>query len=235
MVSMSIRAVILDFDGVIADTERLHFAAFRDVFAGRGWTLDEPTYFDRYLGCDDVGLVKEFAEDRGLSLSADDIEGLVSAKGHLFGRHLTSSDILFPGARPSIERLAAQFTIGIASGALHHEIVAILRTAGLADVFGAIVAADDVSATKPAPEPYLTAAARLGVAPEWCVAVEDSAPGLQSARAAGMRTIGVTTTSPAHALTEADRVVAGLHEVSPELVAELGATKKGSGGFLRRT
>jgi beta-phosphoglucomutase-like phosphatase (HAD superfamily) len=165
--------------------------------------------------------VKAFTRDHDLALSADDTDALVAAKGRLFGRHLSSADILFPGARLSIERLAAHFTVGIASGALHHEIVAILRAAGIFDLFQTIVAADDVSATKPAPEPYLTAAARLGVAPESCVAVEDSVPGLQSARAAGMRTIGVTTTSPAHALTDADRVVAGLHEVSPELVAGL--------------
>jgi HAD superfamily hydrolase (TIGR01509 family) len=218
---MSIRAVVLDFDGVIADSERLHYAAFREVFAARGWTLEETTYFDRYLGCDDYGLVREFARDIGVTVTNGDSQRLVEAKGQLFGRHLESADILFPGAKPAIERLASRFPMGIASGALHHEIVAILRTAGVLDRFSAIVAANDVTATKPAPDPYLTAAERLGVPPSACVAVEDSAAGLESARAAGMRTIGVTTTLPRHALAAADRIVAGLHAVSPELVEEL--------------
>ena len=218
---MPIRAVVLDFDGVIADTERLHYAAFRDVFRERGWTLGEAAYFDRYLGCDDHGLVREFARDIGVPVTDEDRNWLVEAKGQLFGRHLESADILFPGAKASIERLAARFPMGIASGARHHEIVAILRTAGLLDRFPVIVAADDVTATKPAPEPYLTAADRLGIPPSDCVAVEDSAPGLEAARAAGMRTIGVTTTSPPDALALADRIVAGLHEVSLDLIAAL--------------
>jgi HAD superfamily hydrolase (TIGR01549 family) len=218
---MSIRAVVLDFDGVIADTERLHYAAFREVFAARGWTLDEATYFDRYLGCDDYGLVREFARDVGVTVTDVDSARLVEAKGRLFGQHLESTDILFPGAKSSIERLASRFPMGIASGALRHEIVAILRTAGLLDRFSAIVAANDVTATKPAPEPYLTAAERLGIPPSACVAVEDSTAGLEAARAAGMRTIGVTTTLPRHALAAADRIVAGLHEVSPALIEKL--------------
>ena len=224
---MPIRAIVLDFDGVIADTERLHFSAFRDVFAARGWVLDESAYFDRYLGCDDYGLVRDFARDHDLALSAADTETLVSAKGELFGRHLSSSDVLFPGAAEAVKQLEARYPLGIASGALHHEIVAILSRAGLLERFRVIVAADDVTATKPAPEPYLIAADRLGIQPARCLAVEDSAPGLQAARTAGMRTIGVTTTSPARALAGADRIVAGLHEVSPELVAELGAALPG--------
>jgi beta-phosphoglucomutase-like phosphatase (HAD superfamily) len=219
---MPARAVVLDFDGVIADTERLHYAAFHQVFAARGWVLDETTYFDRYLGCDDFGLVREFARDIGVVITDADSHELVTAKGQLFGRHLESTDILFPGAKSSIERLASRFSMGIASGALHHEIVAILRTAGLLDRFSTIVAANDVTATKPAPEPYLTAAERLGIPPSACVAVEDSSAGLEAARSAGMHTIGVTTTLPRHALATADRIVAGLHQVSPELVAGLG-------------
>ena len=218
---MSIRAVVLDFDGVIADTERLHYAAFRDVFADRGWTLSEAAYFDRYIGYDDYGLVREFVRDSGMAITEGDSDTLVEAKGRLFGRHLESSDILFPGVKASIEQLSARFPMGIASGALHHEIVAILRTSGLLERFSVIVAADDVTLSKPAPETYLTAAERLGVPASACVAVEDSVAGLAAARSAGMRTIGVTTTSTRLALASADRIVAGLHEVSPDLIAAL--------------
>jgi beta-phosphoglucomutase-like phosphatase (HAD superfamily) len=220
-IEVSIRAVVLDFDGVIADTEHLHFAAFRDVFAARGWTLDEATYFDRYLGCDDHGLVRDFARDNGLPLTDADRHRLVRDKGGLFGRQLASGGVLFPGARFTIETLSKRFRLGIASGALHHEIVTVLTADGLLPLFAAVVAADDVTACKPAPDPYLAAAAELGVEPAACVAIEDSVPGLEAARAAGMRTIAITSTSPAEALHAADRIVSSLQEISPDLVAGL--------------
>lgn len=218
-----IAAVVFDFDGVIADTERLHLEAFRHAFAPRGWPLSEEAYFDRYLGCDDRGLVVAYARDGGHDLSRDEIDTLVSRKVQAFAQYLSSPAVLFPGAEAAIRALANRFRTGIASGALHHEIHAILTAAGLRETFGVIVGTDDVASHKPSPEPYLAAAAALGIAPAQCVAIEDSAPGLQAARAAGMRTIAVTTTSPAHALGEADRIVATLADVSPDVIDTLAA------------
>jgi beta-phosphoglucomutase-like phosphatase (HAD superfamily) len=74
-----ISTVVFDFDGVIADTERLHLGAFQDVFADRGWTLDEQAYFERYLGWDDHGLVAAYARDHGLEVGAADADALVDA------------------------------------------------------------------------------------------------------------------------------------------------------------
>jgi len=220
---MPIAAVIFDFDGVIADTEHLHLGAFREAFSGRGWTLDEADYFDRYIGFDDRGLVVAYADDRQIALSEQDFRMLLSAKKAAFSRHLSSASVLFPGAKDAIERIAARFPVGIASGALHHEIAAILKVSGLLHLFPVIVGADDVTTTKPSPAPYLAAAARLGIRPSDCVAIEDSVAGLQAAHGAGMHTIAVTTTAPGHLLAVADRVVSSLAEVTPELVAELGA------------
>jgi beta-phosphoglucomutase-like phosphatase (HAD superfamily) len=223
-----IAAVIFDFDGVIADTERLHLGAFRDVFATRGWSLTEAAYFDRYLGCDDHGLVLAYAEDEGLVITREEVEDLVARKTRAFARHLSSPSVLFPGAPAAIRAIAARFPTAIASGALHREIAAMLEAADLLTLFPVIVGADDVTNCKPSPEPYLTAAARLGAAPSRCVAVEDSAAGLQAAQAAGMRTIGLTTTSPADLLAGADRIVSRLADVSPELIDELGAAASSS-------
>jgi len=218
---MDVAAVIFDFDGVIADTERLHLGAFREVFDTRGWTLSDQDYFDRYLGCDDHGLVVAYARDNGLALSPEDVLDLVARKTHAFSRHLTSPDVLFPNAVAAIRALAARFAVGIASGALRGEIEAILTAAGIRDLFEIIVGADDVAAHKPAPDPYLAAASGLRVLPEACVAIEDSQAGIQAARTAGMRVIGVTTTSPEHLLTDANIVVTSLADVSPELVETL--------------
>jgi HAD superfamily hydrolase (TIGR01509 family) len=217
-----ISTVVFDFDGVIADTERLHLGAFQDAFADRGWTLDERAYFDRYLGWDDHGLVDAYARDHGLTIDAADAQTLVDAKTRAFSRHLSSAAVVFPDARACIEAMAGAFTLGIASGAQGHEIVAILRAAGLLSFFQTIVAAEDVSACKPSPMPYLTATARLGADPAACVAIEDSAAGLQAARTAGLRTIALTTTSPRHALAGADLVVDSLAALTPDVVAALG-------------
>ncbi len=219
----AITAIVFDFDGVLADTERLHLAAFQRVFATRGWTLDERAYFDRYLGYDDQGLVRAYARDRAVALAPADVQALVAAKGRQFGEMVAGGDVLFAGARPCIERVARHYTLGIASGALRAEIVDILSGAGLVDAFSTIVAAEDVVACKPSPEPYLTAARRLGFSPAACAAVEDSVPGLDAARAAGMRTIAVATTSPRALLSAADRVIEGLDGISRELVDALGS------------
>jgi beta-phosphoglucomutase len=216
-------AVIFDFDGVIADTEGLHLRAFQEVFGARGWTLRESVYFDRYLGYDDEGLVAAFATDEALGLPASELESLVAAKGRVFARYLETGDVLFPDARACIDRLAAHYPLGIASGALKGEILHILAAGDILERFPVIVSAEDVRACKPDPEPYLTAARQLGVAPAACLAIEDSPPGLAAARAAGMRTIGITTTTTRDQL-RADRVVDRLAEVTFELLANIGPT-----------
>ena len=218
----AITTVVFDFDGVIADTEGLHLRAFQDIFERRGWKLDERDYFARYLGYDDVGLVVAFGNEHKLALAAADIDALVAAKTALFAGYLEAGAVLFPTAPACIARLSARFGLGIASGALKVEITSILTAAGLLSYFPVIVAADDVTECKPAPEPYLKAAAGLGVSPSACVAIEDSPAGLAAAHAAGMRTIGVTTTSPRALLTDADLIVDGLHQISAETVAQLG-------------
>ena len=216
-----VAAVIFDFDGVLADTERLHLSAFQAVFATRGWHLDAGTYFDRYLGCDDRGLVLTFARDHALAMDETAVRQMVEAKEHVFARHLETGDVLFPAARACVERMAGRYTLGIASGAARAEILTILEAAGLRARFPVVVAADDVSATKPDPEPYLSAARGLGIRPDACLAIEDSAPGLAAAHAAGMRTIGITTTLPRERLGRADYVIDDLSELSLDLVASL--------------
>jgi beta-phosphoglucomutase len=214
-------AIVFDFDGVLADTEHLHLRAFQDVFAGRGWTLDEKAYFENFLGFDDYSAIAEFARARGMELDRSAIDHLVSVKGRRYRDHLGSAGIVFPQATPCVRRLARRFPLAIASGSLHEEIDAILESAGLADAFPVIVGADDVKACKPDPEPYATAVRRLGVRPEAAVAIEDSRWGLESARAAGLRTIGLTTSYPAAALEPADRIIGSLDELTVEYVEEL--------------
>jgi HAD superfamily hydrolase (TIGR01509 family) len=132
---------------------------------------------------------------------------------------LQDARVLFPGAAEFIRAAAAEVPVAIASGALRHEIVAILDGASLRDAFTAIVASGDTPESKPSPAPYVLAFDQLreftglDLQPERCVAIEDSRWGLQSARGAGLRCVGVTTSYSAEELEDADLVVGGLGEL----------------------
>src|SRR5690348_14377106 len=132
-----IGAVIFDLDGVLADTEPLHCLAFTETFRSRGWTLTQAAYVERYLGLDDRGVVSAFATDNNESLDADAVDALVSAKASAFGRLLATTDVLFPDAPACVARLLPRYRLGIASGALHAEIVTILSAGGLLRPFSA--------------------------------------------------------------------------------------------------
>ena len=214
-------AVVFDFDGVLADTERLHLLAFQEAFRERGWTLADAAYFDRYLGFDDRDLVRAFTIDARVALKPGDEDAIVAAKARAYDAHVGRGSVLFPGAAAAVARLALRFKLGIASGSLRSEIVHILGPAALVPAFDAIVGADDVSRSKPAPDVYLTALDRLDVPAARAVAIEDSRWGLAAARAAGLRTIAVTTSYPAATLASADRVVTSLDEIGVELIEQL--------------
>lgn len=219
---MTIRAVVFDFDGVIANSEPLHYKGFRDVLAAEGVTLSEVDYYARYLGFDDAGAFLAIAADRGLDWSPERIAGLVDDKAVRLEALERGASVLFPGARAAIERLSRACPVAIASGALRSEILRVLERERLTRHFTAIVAAEDAPASKPAPDPYLRAVGLLSavapqpVAPRDCVAIEDSHWGLRSARDAGLRTVAVTHTYAAGALEEAELVVDHLDSLTWE-------------------
>jgi len=217
--------VVFDFDGVIADTERLHLRAYQDVLRGRGTTLSQDEYMARYLGFDDAGVFTALAADRGFPLGGGELERLIAAKGRRFDELAGAGSVVFPDAPACIERLAAGLVLGIASGALHREIEDVLRGAGLRRHFSAVVAADDVARAKPAPDCYARAvellSARLGRAPSPAgfVAIEDSRWGVEAAAAAGLPCVGVTTTYDAGELSGAAALVSRLADVDLPFLA----------------
>jgi beta-phosphoglucomutase len=146
---------------------------------------------------------------------------MLDRKAAAYRRRIAVDNVLYPGAAACVARLAAAFPLAIASGSLHAEIDAILAVAQLRAPFSAVIGADDVLRGKPAPDPYLAAAAALGIAPQACVAIEDSSWGIDSARAAGMYTIALTTTAPIANLAGANRVVHTLDELSVPFVRAL--------------
>ena len=226
------RAVIFDFDGVIADSEPLHFEAFRLVLAERGAEISRQRYYADYLGYSDVDCIKKMNSDLGLSLDRSGCDELFRQKGVVFDKLAAKSNSIIDGAAEFINMLRANdIPIAICSGALYDEIVLSLNGSGFSDAFATIIAADDVSAGKPDPEGYLLALERLNasggregrnIAADTCVAIEDSHWGLESARGAGMHTIAVTNTYSASELADyTDLTVSGLADISIENLQKL--------------
>lgn len=217
---MSIRAIVFDFDGVLANSEPLHYAAFRDVLSDEGITLTERDYYERLLGYDDRGV---FAAVLPATGKPGDVSRLVAKKALRLEELERHQSVLFPGAADAIRRLANQLPIAIASGALRPEIERVLRNEGLIQHFAAIVGAEDTPASKPAPDPYLRAVSLLAltagadITPKACVAVEDSHWGLESAKRAGLRTIAITNTYPAAEL-QADAIIDHLNVLTDEFL-----------------
>lgn len=215
------RGIVFDFDGVLVDSEPLHLRALQTVIAPMGMSVDQDEYYQRYLGYDDMGAFHAIARDRGVAVTDDDVRALIGAKSVVYQSLLEAGNILYPGAAACVARLATEFSLGIASGALRHEIQAILEATGLDGCFRFIVASGDTPAGKPAPDPYQRAATLHGLPPAQCVAIEDSRWGIESARAAGMRCVGITHTYPASELAGADAVVHTLDEFTSDLIRGL--------------
>jgi len=223
---MSLKAIVYDFDGVIANSEPLHFQGYRDVLAAEGLTLTEPDYYTQYLGFDDVAAFEAIGRRHGAGWSDAQIRDLVARKAVRLEALERDVSVLFPGAADAIRRASALMPIAIASGARGEEIRRVLQREGLSACFTALVAAEDTPVSKPAPDPYLRAVRLLAPAcgghlrSSDCIAIEDSHWGLQSARAAGLRTVAVSNTYSAGELV-ADLTIASLEAMDLDLLARL--------------
>ena len=219
-----IRAIVFDFDGVLANSEPLHLLSYQAVLDEFGIALGREEYYTHYLGFDDVTAFKVISERRGQRWSEAQIAAILERKTVVFDDIIAStasSDVLYPEAVSCVRRLAETMPLGIASGALRHEIAAILRRADLEDCFRFIVAAGETAASKPAPDPYRRAAELHGVPPGQCVAIEDSRWGIESAKGAGLRCVGITQTYPATGLPGADAIIDSLDEFTVDLLTRL--------------
>ena len=224
----ALQAIVFDFDGVVADSEMLHLRAYQQVLAGEGVVVSNQEYFDRYLGYDDAGVFRALSKDKGLELDDARMKQLIERKGERYETLAAAGEMLFPGAADFIRAAAAAVPIAIASGALTHEIEDVLERAGLRSLFPIIVGADQTLRSKPDPEPYQTAFARLrsltgrDLQPWRSVAIEDSKWGLVSARGAELRCVAVTNTYSAAELREdAELVVSGLNTLTLEALDDL--------------
>jgi HAD superfamily hydrolase (TIGR01509 family) len=212
-----IEAVVFDLDGVIIDSEHVWDEARRELAAERGGRWHERASRDM-MGMSSPEWSRYMHDVIGLSEPPEEInEEVVHRLDELYRRELP----LLGGAVEAVERLAAHWPLGLASSSNRELIDLVLELSGVAQDFRATVSSEEVARGKPAPDVYLEAARRLGVAPERCAAIEDSENGIRSAKAAGMRILAIPNPQypPAEAaLSLADDLLESIIELTPERV-----------------
>jgi len=215
-----LRAVIFDFDGVISDSEILHFRAFNQVLAQYGIEITIKDYYKTYLGFNDVDCYKLLIHQGLLKIDEQQIDGLVEQKKLIFEKLAKTEGRMIEGVRDFLTMLEDNdISMAICSGALLTEVELILEEARLRHLFEAIVSGDQVKKGKPDPEGFLLSLQRLNenrenpITAKQCIAIEDSHWGLEAAKAAGMHTIAVTNSYDAEQLSMAEKVVDRLSEL----------------------
>jgi HAD superfamily hydrolase (TIGR01509 family) len=182
------KAILFDFDGVIADTDNHQIAAWQRTLAVMGWQVaDDVAALSTELD-DRLFLAGLFAE-RGIADGR--IDAWVRKKQALAVQLLSDAPSLFPGVIELIHELQGSVRLAVVSNSWRENITTVLAATGLFDSFDLILAKEDVATGKPAPDAFELALKRLRLAPKSTVAVEDSPAGLASARAAGIRPIAV--------------------------------------------
>ncbi|MFO0730735.1 MAG: HAD family phosphatase [Nitrospiraceae bacterium] len=215
------RAIIFDFDGVIADTEPLHFAALQQVLADIGITLTEAAYYADYLGFDDRGCFTAALQANQRPITPPLLKDLMARKATAYLAAVRQRLVIFPGVRELVQEASDRYHLAIASGALRPEIELILEEAGIRKQFRHITSAEDVTRGKPAPDPFLHALeglnrvdGRAALHARDCLVIEDSLPGIRAAKSAGMRVLAVANTHTVQDLAEADAITHSLTETS---------------------
>ena len=210
-------AVLFDFDGVIVNSEPLHFLAFHEVLAGEKIELSEREYYNEMIGFDDRGAFRHIFAQRGRELDPKTFLRVLTRKSEVMMDliHRRKLEAL-PGAEEFVRALWRRCPLGICSGALREEIEAMLEGVALRDCFSAIVAAEDVEVGKPDPRGYVLTARLLSekskreLKPADCLIVEDAPSVIRKVKAVGFPTLAVASSYPPEKLGDADWVVRSL-------------------------
>jgi len=214
-------ALILDFDGVIIDSEPIHLRAFASVLAPRGIILTREEYYANYLGFDDHDCFAAVFADRGMPITEDEIRLLTAAKSALVKAAYRQGVPALPGAYELVASAElAGMPIAICSGGLREEIELAGQAVGVLEHVMTIISAENVACGKPDPEGYRLALEALcqltgqTLRAVTTVVIEDSPAGIEAAKAMRMKVLAVTTSYDASTLIRADRVVQSLADVT---------------------
>ena len=200
-------AVLFDLDGVLIDSMPHHVRAWQEVFREFGVELPSET-LRRSEGEKAKITIKKLAQKHGLHFNDEQLEELVEKKRRIYRKNAGRG--LRPLALQAVEACRQRgIKTAIVTGSVRPNLEWTL-SAEERDLFDVIITAEQCSSSKPHPEPFLKAAQRLGIEPDRCLVIENAPLGIQSARAAGMTCIAITTTLPADALADADKIIPDL-------------------------
>jgi len=202
---MNYKAVLFDMDGVIVDSEPLHVAAFQATLKRYGHDLSEDQYKKHFAGKTDEAGFKHYFDfiNETVELSA-----IMDEKARAYLELAADQLVSYPGVIEFINELAMQkVPLALVTGSLRAEAEITLKTFNIDRYFSVVIAAEDISHSKPSPEGYLKASTALGVEPSDCVVIEDAPSGVKAALAAGMRCLAVTTTHTSDELSQASVLI----------------------------
>jgi beta-phosphoglucomutase len=203
------KAVIFDLDGVITDTARYHYLAWKRLAESEGVHFDEAAN-EHLKGIDRMGSLDLILAGSSRTYTTAQKLALADAKNRHYQELIStmSAADLLPGAAEALAAVrAAGLKIGLAS--VSKNAFTVLEHLGIRDAFDDVVDAATIANSKPDPEIFLTAARHLGVAPADCLGVEDAVAGVAAIKAAGMFALGI---GKPEVLTQADVVIPGLQE-----------------------
>jgi HAD superfamily hydrolase (TIGR01509 family) len=205
-----VKAILFDMDGVIVDSEPLHERACAEVLREIGYGGNGAWRYADYIGQSDREMWAAFlAEHRPRQAMTE----LLSLKRRRFVEILRREKPLFPGIPELMAKLAARFSLGLASGSEREVVEEVLRIGDLGRFFSAVVTDSEIERGKPLPDIFLRTAGLLGVAPRDCWVVEDSKPGIAAGLAAGMKVVAIANTHSRAELENAPIVVQTLGEL----------------------
>ncbi len=206
-------AFIFDFDGVILDSEPIHYEACCHALKRIGLFLPYQEYQNEYIGLSDKEMFPRLLHHKGFKLSLNDIHHLIIEKVDHYNHLIDSYEYLpiVSNVDIVIEAIAKKGKkIAICSGSTKREIsntLNRLKQGSLQPYFNIIVTSEDVLQGKPSPEGYLLTAKRLDVLPHQCLVIEDTPTGIKAGKDAGMTVVAVQTTYDRNQLHEADHIV----------------------------
>jgi beta-phosphoglucomutase-like phosphatase (HAD superfamily) len=219
------RAVLFDFDGVIVNSEPLHFFAMQEALATEKIELTEDEYYRELIGFDDRGAFRDVYQRRGRPLDPKTLLALITGKSErmmdlIRRRHFHA----LPGVEEFVRTLWRHVPLAICTGGLREEVEAMLEGVALRDCFQFIVAAEDVSVGKPDPQGYLLCVDQINdrwteraqgppqrpLRPAECLVIEDAPTVIRSVKAVGFPTLGVASSYPLTTLSDADWAVKAL-------------------------
>jgi HAD superfamily hydrolase (TIGR01509 family) len=209
-------AIVFDMDGVIVDSEPRHEQAFHEIWQELGYGKSHGIDFSRYIGRTDKELWLDFI---AIHKPKQTLEELISLKQQRLIQIIRHLQPLFPEVEGLMEKLKGRYKMALASGSVHAVIDEVLAMRNLRRFFPVIVSVQDVAKGKPAPDVFLRAAQLLHISAAKCCVIEDSAAGVEAARAAGMGVIAITNTLPQDKLSRANHVVADYGEIERLLLS----------------